>query len=71
MIAYLRDEPADIILVFQDVVENVIIVKDGMGNVYFPDWNFSNIGDMIPGEGYQIKMSAADTLQYIANDDEY
>ena len=71
MIAYLREEPADIILVFQDVVENVIIVKDGMGNVYFPDWNFSNIGDMIPGEGYQIKMSAADTLQYIANDDEY
>lgn len=71
IIAYLREEPADILLVFEDIVENVIIVKDGMGNVYFPDWGFSNIGDMKSGEGYQLKMSAADTLQYLANDEEY
>ena len=40
MIAYLREEPADVVLVFQEVQENVTIVKDGLGNVYFPDWNF-------------------------------
>ena len=71
MIAYLRDEPADVVLVFQDVEENVTIVKDGLGNVYFPDWNFCNIPGMVPGEGYQLKMSAADTLEYLSNDEEY
>jgi len=71
MIAYLRDEPADVVLVFQDVEENVTIVKDGLGNVYFPDWNFCNIPAMVPGEGYQLKMSAADTLEYLSNDEEY
>ena len=40
MIAYLREEPADVILVFQEVEENVTIVKDGLGNVYFPTGTF-------------------------------
>ena len=71
MIAYLREEPADVVLVFQEVQENVTIVKDGLGNVYFPDWNFCNISAMVPGEGYQLKMSAADTLEYLSNDEEY
>ena len=52
-------------------MENVTIVKDGLGNVYFPDWNFCNIPAMVPGEGYQLKMSAADTLEYLSNDEEY
>ena len=71
MIAYLREEPADVVLVFQEVEESVTIVKDGLGNVYFPDWNFCNIPAMVPGEGYQLKMSAADTLEYLSNDEEY
>ena len=71
MIAYLREEPADVVLVFQEVQENVTIVKDGLGNVYFPDWNFCNIPAMVPGEGYQLKMSTSDTLEYLSNDEEY
>lgn len=71
MIAYLREESADVILVFQDVVDHIIILKDGLGNVYYPAWNFSNISGMFPGEGYQIKMSASDTLQYLSNEEEY
>ena len=71
MIAYLRVEAADVVLVFQEVEENVTIVKDGLGNVYFPDWNFCNIPAMVPGEGYQLKMSATDTLEYLSNDEEY
>lgn len=71
MISYLREESADVILVFQDVIDNIIILKDGLGNVYYPAWNFSNISGMFPGEGYQIKMSASDTLKYISNEEEY
>ena len=71
MIAYLREEPADVLLVFQEVEENIIIVKDRLGNVYFPDWNFCNISAMVPGEGYQLKMSDTDSLEYLSNDEEY
>lgn len=71
IIAYLRDEPADCILVFDDIVEFVTIVKDGNGNVYFPEWGFSNIDQMIAGQGYQVKMSTSSTLYYLANDEEY
>ena len=71
MIAYLRVEPADCILVFEDIIESITIVKDGSGNVYFPDWGFSNIGDMLAGQGYQVKTSSPSSLEYLANDLEY
>ena len=51
------------VLVFQEVQENVTIVKM-VWVMYFPDWNFCNIPSMVPGEGYQLKMSSADTLEY-------
>ncbi len=71
MIAYLREEPADCILVFEEIIDAVIIVKDSSGNVYFPEWGFSNIGDMIAGKGYQVKMNSPESLEYLANDLSY
>ena len=71
LMAYLREQPADAVLVFDEIVSNIIIVKDGMGNVYFPDWGFSNLDDLKAGEGYQIKMSSSDILYYLSNEDEY
>lgn len=47
------------------VFENeLIIAKDFMGNAYIPDWNFNGIGTMKPGQGYQIKTTAATVLYY-------
>lgn len=71
MIAYLRENPADCALVFEDIADLVTIVKDGQGNVYFPAWGFSNIGNMIAGQGYQVKMAGSANLEYLANDLEY
>ena len=71
LMAYLREQPADAILVFEEIVSNITIVKDGMGNVYFPDWGFSNLGELKAGEGYQIKMSSSDILYFLSNEDEY
>ena len=34
----------------------VVIAKDAFGVAYLPEWNFNGIGDMLPGQGYQIKM---------------
>jgi len=33
--------------------------------------NFNGIGDMFPGQGYQLKTNNADVLQYLSNDDSY
>jgi hypothetical protein len=71
LIAYLREQPADCILVFEEIVDDIIIVKDGLGNVYFPDWGFTNIDQMSPGLGYQVKTHNASSLLYLANDQEY
>jgi len=40
-------------------------------DVYLPEWDFNGIGDMVPGQGYQLKTNDADVLQYHSNDDSY
>ena len=73
MIAYLRTTfipPTD--LVFEDKCsDNFIIAKDYLGNAFLPSWNFNGIGEMVTGQGYQIKVINADVLQYLSNDDSY
>jgi len=63
MISYLRDSSLDIELALESLVsnDNLIIAKDNFGNVYFPAFEINMIGDMLPGQGYQI---------YIQNDTE-
>ena len=44
-------------VVVNEVVDNIIIAKDAIGNAYLPDWNFNAIGDISNLEGYYIKAS--------------
>ena len=73
MIAYLRLEPAaaDAVLADINATGNLIIAKDYLGAAYLPEWNFNGIGDLNPGQAYQIKVNNADVLQYLSNDDSY
>ena len=43
---------------FSAFVDYLVIVKDQIGNVYWPAYGLNNIGNMEAGEGYQIKMDA-------------
>lgn len=70
-ISYLRSESAPTDAVFEDVVENVVIVKNGVGQAYLPDWGFNGIGNMESGNGYQVKMIQDEELVYNSNDVEY
>ena len=72
-IAYLRSGPANIQMVMESIIEsdNLIIIKDYNGNPYLPEWNYNGIGDMMPGQGYHLKVSQSDTLHYISNIEEY
>ncbi len=71
IISYLRLENANAQLVLEEVQEQIVIVKNYLGNAYLPDWNFNGIGDFEPGQGYHMKASSDFELQYISNTDEY
>ena len=73
MIGYLRTDaaPADAVLADINATGNLIIAKDYLGAAYLPEWNFNGIGDLNPGQAYQVKVNNADVLQYLSNDDSY
>ena len=72
-IGYLRLNPAAADQVFSDLVleNNLVIVKDFLGSAYLPEFNFNGIGDLAPGQGYQLKTQTNGLLQYFSNDESY
>jgi len=73
MIGYLRTSPAaaDAVLADMNASGNLIIAKDYLGSAYLPEWSFNGIGDLNPGQAYQIKVLNPDVLQYNSNNDDY
>jgi hypothetical protein len=67
MIGYLRNTPANIATLFSPIVSNIIIIKNGNGQVYWPLWSLNAIGNMNPGEGYQSNLTSAQVYTYPAN----
>ena len=43
---------------FDAISDAIIIAKNNRGYIYWPEIGFNGIGDLIPGHGYQIYMSA-------------
>ncbi|MCF8372980.1 MAG: PCMD domain-containing protein [Bacteroidales bacterium] len=66
-LGYLRQSPAPINVMLSTVVSQVIIAKDENGLTYWPQYGINVIGNMVPGEGYQIKMSSQQSIVYPAN----
>jgi photosystem II stability/assembly factor-like uncharacterized protein len=56
MIAYLGDSPLDCETAFESLNDdnNLIIVKDNEGHTYIPSYGINDIGNLVPGNGYQI-----------------
>jgi hypothetical protein len=46
---------------------SLVLAKDGAGRVYWPAYHINQIGDMLPGQGYQVYLNTAGTLTYPAN----
>jgi hypothetical protein len=57
MFGFVCPNPLDVISAFESIQDNVVIVKDNVGNAYLPDWGFNGIGVLMQGYGYQIKMN--------------
>jgi hypothetical protein len=48
-------------IAFASIEDNIIIVKDGIGNAYLPEWDFNGIGDLERGYGYLMKVTEQTT----------
>ena len=59
---YIIPENTDFTVFISPVVTNMIIAKDNLGAAYLPEWNFNGIGDLLQGQGYQVKMSSSEVL---------
>ena len=67
MISYLRKNSLEAESIFQEIVDEILIVKDVLGQVYFPLYNYNGLGNLKPGKGYLIKMHSNQVLDYSQN----
>jgi hypothetical protein len=57
MIGFTCSEPKDAIESISQINDILIILKNNEGYVYLPEYEFNGIGDLIPGHGYQLKIT--------------
>jgi len=74
LIGYLHPEPGNTIQMMNSIVLNdgpLKIIKNGAGNVYWPEFGLNSIGNMMPGEGYQTKLENLTQFSYPAISSRY
>lgn len=59
---YIQPDNLDISIVFSPLVDQIVLIKNNVGTAYLPEWNFNGIGDMVAGQGYQIKLNSDQQL---------
>jgi hypothetical protein len=64
IIGYVRTEAADAADMMSPIVDDMVIMKDENGSVYWPAFGLNNIGNMMADEGYQVKMDAGAMFSY-------
>jgi len=57
IIGYTFAVPQDIVATFDDIDQYIQIVKNNLGQTYWPEYGFNGIGDLIPGQGYQLRLT--------------
>ncbi len=67
IIAYLRESPMAAPNALAGIANTLIVAKNNAGKVFVPAFNINDIGNMAGGQGYDVKLSMADTLTYPAS----
>jgi hypothetical protein len=67
LVAYLRNSPMNIETALAGIADEIVIVKNNAGQVFWPQFGINTIGAMQPGEGYQMNLQQAATLIYPSN----
>ncbi|MCX6256847.1 MAG: FG-GAP-like repeat-containing protein [Bacteroidia bacterium] len=63
---YIQPTNPSIVSVFS-VITGLVIVKNGSGQIYWPQYGVNNIGNLIVTQGYQVKMLQQQVLQVVGN----
>ncbi len=66
-IAYLRYSPMPIDIAFEDIVNDIILVKTNNGLSYIPSFDIDQIGNMIPDFGYVVLAWENSSIEYPEN----
>lgn len=61
--SYVQAENRDAEIVMNSIDDQLLILKDNMGNAYLTEWGFNGIGELDFRQGYQIKTNAPDILE--------
>jgi|GEM_PF-5243924 len=64
LVPYLYSASYPIEEMLSSINDELIIVKDNNGNVYWPNYNFNTIVNMLPCQGYYIYVDTITTLTY-------
>lgn len=67
MISYLRNSAMSIETALAGISNKIVIVKNNSGGMYVPSLGINTIGNMLPGQGYQIYLSGGCVLTYPGN----
>ena len=65
--AYLHTECNFAPQMMSPIVDNLIILKDEDGSVYWPTFGLNTIGNLCPGEGYQYNLINSSVFNYPAS----
>ncbi len=62
--AYWRDTAVPIDQAFNSLGSDLLLAKNNEGLIYWPEFSINQIGDLQPGQGYQVYMNVPGTLTY-------
>lgn len=65
LVSYYPRPPSEATVAVSGIAGYLVIMKDGFGNFYAPDWDFSNIGNMEEGRGYYMNIATDDPIELI------
>jgi hypothetical protein len=68
LIGYLPLQARNTEEALSNIINNIVVLKDNFGNVLLPDFDYDSVVELVPGQGYQIKMIDESTLLYNPND---
>ena len=63
-VSYLRDTALPVDQAMASISGSLKLLKNGEGALYWPEFGINQIGELHPGEGYQIYTNTAATLVY-------
>jgi len=69
IVSYLRNTGMNIVGALETLTNDnaLVIAKNRQGKTYIPQYNINQIGNMTPGQGYQMYLNKTSTLTYPSN----